>query len=120
MQLSQLFRRGIVLPLDDDSARQLSEFAVHSPVRVEWLPILGDEQFTEIWETGVLQRINQNCGTSISDYEETVIPTSKIQYAIKAIRSASETNASASQFFGLLDLLLSDAMVMNRSVYFVL
>ncbi len=120
MQLSQLYRRGVLRPLDDCATQQLSEFRVESSTRVEWLPILNDDDFASIWQTGILQKINDACGIEISDYEETELLTDKIERARQVLRSDVAMTGAAVPFFQKLDALLAEALATNNKVYFVL
>ncbi|MCC9605376.1 hypothetical protein LOC68_23265 [Blastopirellula sp. JC732] len=120
MQLPALFRRGVVRPLDDHAERQLLQFSIEAPLRVEWLPILEDPFFDEIWGTGLFQRINQACGTNISDYEEEILPAPTLQTAIAAIRTGRPSGRLSDEFCQQLEALLTDAAVTNRSVFFVM
>lgn len=119
VQLSQFFRRGVIRPLDDVAGQQLAAFRIDSPIRVEWLPIMNDDEFAEIWEAGVLQRINEACGIDISDYEETELPANRIESALQAVRNDAGKRDSIGQFMQSLDGLLSDALATNKNVYFV-
>ncbi|MFN0199267.1 MAG: hypothetical protein ACKVT0_21155 [Planctomycetaceae bacterium] len=119
MQLSQLYRRGVVRPLDDCAARQLANFDIETTIRVEWLAVINDEQFSRIWQAGIFQRINDACGTEISDYEETELVANQIGRALSSMRGLTATNHSVSVFVENLDALFSEALVMNNNVYFV-
>lgn len=121
MQLPELFRRGVVRPLDDDAERQLSQFHIEEPVRVEWLPIPDESEFSLIWKSGVFQHLNCACGIGISDYEEEVLSANSTQMAIDALRQFQRNRSgdSVSRFLGQLDSLLSDAQSARRSVYFI-
>jgi hypothetical protein len=119
VQLSQFFRRGVLRPLDDCAARQLAALRIDSAIRVEWLQVFSDDEFGSIWESGVLQRINQACGIEISDYEETELPANRIEDALRAIRCDAGYGGSVSTFFQKLDALLCEALAAKRNVYFV-
>lgn len=80
---------------------------------------MNDDEFAEIWEAGVLQRINEACGIDISDYEETELPANRIESALQAVRNDAGKRDSIGQFMQSLDGLLSDALATNKNVYFV-
>ena len=84
MQVPELYRQGVVRPLDDAAAAQLANWWVETSIRTEWLPVI-DNDFDLIWEFGVLQRINEACGVRISDYEEVELPAAKVNVALNAI-----------------------------------
>lgn len=119
MQISQLFRRGVVRPLDDEAARQLATFTIDDSIRTEWLPILGDSQFAEIWNTGILQCLNEACRIRISDYEEVELRSSQLGLALQVIRRNLTNIGSSLPFFQKLDELLSEASDSERNVYFI-
>lgn len=119
MQLPQLFRRGVIRPLNEHAAKQLAAFCVDATLRVEWLPVLTDEQFDEIWEAGFLQRINESCGTEISDYEEVELKASAVPIAIQALDIMDHANETVVIFQTCLKELLTDAAKSGSSVYFI-
>lgn len=69
MQCSELFRRGIVLPLDENAINQLNNDAVKEDINVRVIDFDGDEDFFKVWETGVFSVINSRYSRMIDDYE---------------------------------------------------
>jgi hypothetical protein len=120
VQLSNIFRRGIVRPLDEHAERQLANFWIDSPIRVEWLPIFSDSIFEKIWESKIFQDINSVCKTGISDYEEVQLEVDKIVIALRVIREARFKDDQVVMFCKKLDGLLSDALISKKTVYFIL
>lgn len=120
MQLSQLFRRGILRPIDDAAATQLTSFHITQPILVEWLPIPSDAQFQSIWESGVFQRINESCGVAISDFEEVELPSSRLEHAIEAVRRSRSHDPLVRHFKELTTSLLERARRSDQSVFFIL
>lgn len=120
MQMSQLYRRGVVRPLDDKAARQLASYSIEDSIRAEWLPIPCDSQFDAIWESGVFQRINEVCHVEISDYEEIELPSAQVDMALMVIRHEMNKECAKIPFFRNLEQLLQAAKDSERSVYFVL
>ena len=119
MELPQLYRRGVVRPLDEHAAKQLAAFKVDAPIRVEWLAVLGDDQFGNIWESGVLQRINDECEIHISDYEEVELKACEIPKALFAINSTQLGSSDVLTFCDALKQLLNEAAGTANSVYFI-
>lgn len=119
MQLSNLFRRGIVWGIDDGAARQLEAFWVESPIRVEWLPIPTDSFFETLWAQGIFQRISAACGINISDYEEVALPFDKIASALKVVRETKTFDEKLQEFCQKLEAFLCSALASKRNVYFV-
>lgn len=125
MQITELFRRGIVLPLDVIAASQLADWEVGATINVEWLEIADDEVFKKIWRSGLLQEINGFCGTKINDYEEEEVPpdclTKIIGYLEQGSRFTTSSNDDDIRYFcsRLLDL-CRKGCASNRPLYFIL
>lgn len=85
-QLSELYRRGVVRPLDARAKTAVEDRFVTEPIRCEWLPILGDDSFAVLWNSGILQRIAEACGQGLADYEEIAIEPHELPRAISAVR----------------------------------
>jgi len=98
---------------------QLARCCIETPIRTEWIPVLNEEQFVELWETGVFQKINNTCGINISDYEEVVLRPSQLEAAIGVVREFPNLQGSTRAFFEGLASLLKDAAEDGRSVYFI-
>ena len=72
MQLSQVFRMGIVIPLTDETNSQFKNGDINDCVDVKLL-MLTQNEFDLIWETGLFEEINSLLHKSISEYEEECI-----------------------------------------------
>jgi hypothetical protein len=120
MQMSQLFRRGILRPIDDTAANELSSFHITQPILVEWLPIPSDGQFQLIWDSGLFQRINEACGLAISDFEEVELPWNRIRDAIQAAQLSRSQDPHVRAFAVMTTSLLERAWQSEHSVFFVL
>jgi hypothetical protein len=122
MQLPQLFRRGVVVPLSDWSADQLSQWTVDDFVAVGFVPIGDQVLFDLIWDAGVFHAINAACATRIDDYEEEVLPCERLPSAITTLTSliASTTDRRVHSFVSSLITICRLAKETERSVYFVL
>ncbi len=120
MQLPELFRQGIVRPLDDAAAAELAAQEVRTPIRVEWLPIPDQEQFDRIWAAGVFQQVGAAGGIEITDYEEAELKAEKIPAALAALQSLEYPDAETARFVQGLRALLTEAAADGRCGYFVL
>ncbi len=118
MQVPELFRQGVVRPLDDTAAAQLANWWIETPIRTEWLPLLNDD-FDLIWESGILQRINEACGIEISDYEEVELKASDVPKALHVLANVSHGNRDVAMFVEGLKALLTEAEATASSVYFI-
>ena len=67
--VTELFRRGIVVPQTQDALRELRSDDIKDQSRFKVIEFPDDEQFYRIWNAGVFQEINRTCGTMIDDYE---------------------------------------------------
>jgi len=120
MQVPQLYRRGVVRPLDDAAATQLKNWDVETSIRTEWLPVLSDEHFAMIWESGIFQRINEACGSTISDYEEVVLTVSQLNAALNVLNGMPLPNtADVSVFVQNLKAVMSQAIEAKTPLYFI-
>jgi hypothetical protein len=63
MQNSELFRRGVVVPLDDRAEESLRCNNVNTTTQVQYLPITNDSLFEGLWKSGLFHEIYKRCGT---------------------------------------------------------
>lgn len=122
MQLSQLFRRGIVVPLTDATVQQLASWSVTGTVRVEYLPIPDESLFEQIWNAGVLQAVNERCSTAIDDYEEERVGPEVLELVIASL-VAKQQDILAPDVSNFVDNLIDmckSAIEKQRPLYFVL
>jgi hypothetical protein len=122
MQLPQLFRRGIVVPLTDHSAEQLSRGSVDDFVAVGFVPIVSQSLFDEIWEAGLFQSLNSVCSTLIDDYEEEELQPEQLERAIASLAASRHRvmKPGVELFLENLIMLCRSAREKHRSVHFVL
>src|SRR5574340_60352 len=122
MQVSELFRRGIFVPLTDRSAEQLSRWSVDDFVTVEFLPIVDQSLFEEIWKAGVFQALNNACSTVIDDYEEEELHPNLLERAITTLtaRQYEVKEPAVELFVESLITICRSALEKHRPVYFVL
>lgn len=69
MQLAEVFRLGIVVPLTDETNFQLKAGDINGLVEVKLLS-LNQEDFYLIWESGLFEEMNVSLGLEISEYED--------------------------------------------------
>ena len=118
LQVSTLYRRGVVRPLDENAAKELLSYCVESSIRCEWLPILDEHQFELKWKSGVFQAISEACRVRLTDYDDVTIEPQAIGKAIEAVASVGECGDEA--FKHSLRNLLIDALRSGTGVLFVL
>ena len=119
MNLSEFYRRGVVRPLDDLAAQQLANSRVEGSVRTEWIPILSDNVFHDLWESGLFQQVNHACGSEISDYEEVILDSRQLPLALEALRELDHFNADVQLFSESLQGIIADAIASGGNVYFI-
>ena len=123
MQSAELYRRGIVFPLDDDAERSLRVDNVNTSTRVQVLAV-PDELFESLWTLGLFQEINARCGTLIDEFEEEMINASSFESLLAVVDSiAGKINPQESElheFLTKLQVLIRRASSSSRSILFVL
>jgi hypothetical protein len=87
MQNSQLYRRGIVCPLDQIAEEQLRSNEVDSTSHVRFVEIPDEQTFVTLWRLGLFSQINSRCGTSIDDYGEEWVEASALADLMTVIDS---------------------------------
>ena len=70
MQNSELFRRGVVVPLDDDALGRIRASNVLEHTSVKYAGIADGSDFEWLWERDFFARINAETGSMLDDYEE--------------------------------------------------
>src|SRR5438046_2876188 len=90
MQNSELFRRGIVLPLTAAALADLQENTVAEDSPVECIRIdegapQSDEEFYHLCEAGVFRTINTACSGLIDDYEEYQLEANQVSVAAASL-----------------------------------
>lgn len=123
MQNSELFRRGVVLPLDDVAQRALETNDVDKSTRVNYLEIEDQARFDRLWSTKLFSRINEEAGSLIDDYEEAWVPPEKlnvVEVLVRRVQNEAAINSDDRQFLIRLLDLCSEAERLGRPVLFVL
>jgi len=123
MQPSALYRRGIVVPLNDDAEEKLRAYNVDSNTKVHVLSIPDQELFESLWRCGLFKEINQRCCALLDDYEEEIIEASsvaKISAAVGKVGGTALEGSKERAFLRELDTLVSKAVELSRPMLFVL
>ncbi|MCB1099807.1 MAG: hypothetical protein KDN22_29840 [Verrucomicrobiae bacterium] len=120
-QLSEVWRRGVVVPLTNDSANEMAQFAVSSEAEALCLPIDTDALFYEIWATNLFQDINRSCGVLIDDYEEEKLPPEALGAALTVVSNhLSKARSQVFSFLKELEKMIKEAIKLSFPVYFIL
>jgi len=123
MQLSELYRRGIVVPLDQESEERIRAYDVDANSNVRHLKIPSDNLFLSLWRIGLFDEINRRCGTLVDDYEEEIIDAQLVGMILDAVDAklaAACGDANSVQFLHDLRELVREALSLSRPVLFVL
>ena len=125
MQRSELFRRGIVVPLDQWAEDCLRAGNVTEHLNVRFLHLPDDEViFLVLWKLGLFMEINARCNSLIDDYEEDLIEPSLLHEVHAAVAAARKLPAaqerSIANFLYETDKLVGEAILRSRPMVFVL
>jgi len=74
VQNSELYRRGVVAPLDDDAFESVRLCDISEKTRVRVADLAKEEDFDWLWHQGFFARINIETGLTLDDYEEDEVP----------------------------------------------
>ena len=124
MQITELFRRGIVVPLDSDAEEALRNGDVDATTNVQHLIIPDNGLFERLWRIGLFSEINAQCGSMVDDYEEDFIEAPSvagIRLAIDVIeRSPFSRSLEVAKFLEDMRALVELASMGSHPVVFVL
>lgn len=121
MQPSELWRRGVVMPLNSEAIEQISAWDVDESTAVEFLPISSDALFYELWEIELFAEINRQCGSLIDDYEEEWLRQEQLPASACAVVALLRQHRSGAvgEFLNQLSALISKAADTKLPLYFV-
>ncbi len=120
MQMSELWRRGVVMPGSADVLARWRERGVEKEDQANYLEI-SDRVFHEAWGVGLFARINEKCDSLIDDHEEEEIAAEYLGDVVK-IASTCTTVASLEgfkDFCAKLVELCREAMDKGMPLFFV-
>ena len=123
MQNSELFRRGVVLPLNEEAEELLKINEVEETTSVRYLEIEDEKGFENLWAVGIFQKINERVNGMIDDYEEHFVEASKmsgVMAAIDDVRGANKLSNDVESFMGSLVSMALEASSIERPLLFVL
>jgi hypothetical protein len=123
MQNSELFRRGVVVPLDDEALGRIRANDVAGDTRVEYAEIANESDFEWLWARDFFARINAETGSTLDDHEEDELdPSTAGAVALLALEFEKQRHAPASiqQFCRKLGDACSVATATGYPMFFVL
>jgi hypothetical protein len=121
MQNSELYRRGIVLPLDQGAEECLRTGDVTESTPVRCLTI-DEAFFMDLCAWGLFRRISHHIDVLIDDYEEEFVEAElldEVQAAIQETR-AQRNAGDIEPFLDDLSALVTEAQSLGRPILFVL
>jgi|GEM_PF-2252171 len=121
--LTEKYRRGIVLPLNDNTERLVRAFQFDYKSKIDTVSINeNDNIYDVIWESGLIHKINNKINTSIDDYEEEIIEYNQLDVVLKILKkfNFSTTHENKlSVFVENLISLIEKAIRLKRPVCFI-
>lgn len=91
MQISEIFRRSIVIPLDKETYIQFRNGNINNVLNVHFLP-LEKEEFEDLWKTKVFHKFNSILNYRISDYEDEYIKGNDIRLLKEIVKEEIKIN----------------------------
>ena len=122
MQISEIYRRGVVLGRSPQALQQLLANDVQPGSDVIYIPI-SSSLFSVLWKNRLFEELNKACGVNIDDYEEEMLPLEAIAAAESVVRKRKEIPSEAndlSAFYEGLLAMLQDARERQYPLFFVL
>ncbi|MEQ9424573.1 MAG: hypothetical protein RJQ09_09160 [Cyclobacteriaceae bacterium] len=123
MQNSELYRRGIVVPLTEASQMALKNNVVERGLEVEFCELPSEEIFLGLWDKGLFETINAQLGSMLDDYEEEIIENKKVpmlRTILKKFEKSSEIDFIERKIVLEIIRLCDVAIKLNRSLFFIL
>lgn len=82
MQPNALWRRSVILPLNNEAMHQIAVGVVTADTEVDVLPL---NDFELLWQCGLFHKLNLACDTAIGDYECAWIVADQLPQALKVV-----------------------------------
>lgn len=122
MQCTELFRRGIVMPLTDEALEEIEANDVSEATAVRYVAIRADGLFESLWSRGLFADINQRCNVCLDDYEEDWIDSADLKHVLAAVDAQLSKYSSppVTQFLVDLKRLVMEAIASKSPLLFVL
>jgi len=123
MQLSEKYRRGVVIPLTDAAVMDLDRETFDETTRVHVVEIVSQCEFDDLWKTGFFEAVNEQTGCLVDDYEEEVIPPDMVSTVRKIAESYLRSGAGGVAGPGFFTALVGACTLAERDarpMYFVL
>jgi hypothetical protein len=123
MQLSEKFRRGFVVALDNDSNNMLLNNFYSERGSFYYVEIKPQSLFDSLWGKGFFKEINFKLKLLLDDYEEEIIPANKIlqlSQILKKERSQKKYNQFEASLFDELLIICNKAIESGNPIFVLL
>lgn len=123
MQNAEVFRRGVVVPLDDLALVCLRANNVDESQAVKCASIADEDDFTWLWEQQFFAFITKKTGVLLDDYEEDELPpvAARVVSALATEYAArGDAPESVKRFCGALAEVCQIAMDRGYPLFFIL
>lgn len=122
MQNSEIYRQGIVLPLDTQAMERLRDNDVDLSTHIRVLKVPSNKVFANLLQLKLFEEINKRCTAIIDEYEEEWIDASAVTGIAEAIDAIERIvcDPDTARFLSELRTMASDAGKMHRPLLFVL
>ena len=123
MQNSELYRRGMVVPLSQDALGAIRSSTVSEGTSVAVASLATESDFEWLWAKGFFAEINDRTGALLDDYEEDEIG---VEHVVDVLRVATQFQSirglppSVSTFLGNVADACRGAIDREMPVFFIL
>ncbi|GEM_PF-1744342 len=121
MQISEMFRRGIIVAKNNQSEIELSRWFIEKSIYVEYLPIIDDALFVKLYKTGLFSDINKISNSNIDDYEEEKVSFNYVPEIKKVVTKLlkGELDTEVKSYLSDFIELLNYAYEYKREIFFI-
>ncbi len=85
MQNSELYRRGVVTPLNVEAELALRDNNANLNTKVDFFEFQNDRIFESLWDKKLFERINRCCDARLRNYGEDIIEFEKLKSLKKEV-----------------------------------
>ena len=120
MDTTEIYRRAIVLPLDNNALKDIEEDKINSDTNVLLIDLQEEDFFSMVWATGIFTGINQRYNIIIDDYEEECLEqTIGLSEFIKDFSHRIKDTSDINKFFQEFQNLAIEAEKRKSPIYFI-
>jgi len=123
MQNSELYRRGFVVPLNEEAQYALMNNNVDEETEVSFFEIPNDQVFDSLWVKGFFEKINTELGLMIDDYEEEIVENieiSKLREVVRKFKNEKKLDYEEIKVVTALEELSTIAIARKSKIFFIM